>query len=182
MNKTNRRDLLRIGSASLAFPLLSVLDIDCSASENGTKSNTESVPENAPDKYKKATDIGAVMKVQYLEIVSPDVDAICKTYEQVHGLKFGKADVNLGNARTAKLPNGGFVAVRAPLRDTEEPIRRRYRSCSLEGSGIRRKDCTSPNATSRTRNLCDLHPRRGRTRALATRELAKLKRWLGLVK
>ncbi len=66
------------------------------------------------------------MKIQYLEIVSPEVDAVCKTYERLHGVTFGEPDANLGNARTAKLPGGGLLGVRAPLRPTETPVVRPY--------------------------------------------------------
>ncbi len=66
------------------------------------------------------------MKVQYLEIVTPEVDAICETYSQVHGMNFGAPDPNLGGARTATMSNGGMLGVRGPLRDTEAPIVRHY--------------------------------------------------------
>ncbi|MEM9353133.1 MAG: hydroxylase [Planctomycetota bacterium] len=65
-------------------------------------------------------------KVQYLEIVSPEADAICKTYERLHGVTFGDKDPNLGNARVAQLADGGYLAVRAPLRPTETPVVRPY--------------------------------------------------------
>ena len=126
MAKTNRRDILRFGSASLAFPLLAILDVGCTPNEDGTTGSMEPVTDNESTENKKETDTGAAMKIQYLEIVSPDVDAICKTYEQLHGVKFGEPDANFGNARTAKLSNGGLLGVRAPLRDTEEPIVRPY--------------------------------------------------------
>ena len=48
-------------------------------------------------------DKGDVMQIQYLEIVTPDVDAIRTTYSQIHGVTFGEGDPNLGGARTAKL-------------------------------------------------------------------------------
>ena len=121
MAKTNRRDILRFGSA-LAFPLLAILDVGCTPKEAGTTSNMELVTDNESTENNS----GAAMKIQYLEIVSPDVGAICQTYEQLHGVKFGEPDANLGNACTAKLPNGGLLGVRAPLRDTEEPIVRPY--------------------------------------------------------
>jgi len=66
------------------------------------------------------------MKVHYLEIVASDVDAVCAAYEAAHGTKFGSADRLLGGARTARLPDGGSVGVRGPLRDTESPIVRPY--------------------------------------------------------
>lgn len=66
------------------------------------------------------------MKVQYLEIVASDVDALCATYEAAHGIRFGSADPLLGGARTAPLPDGGSIGVRGPLRATEEPVVRPY--------------------------------------------------------
>jgi uncharacterized protein len=66
------------------------------------------------------------MKVHYLEIVTSDVDAVCAAYEAAHDIKFGATDPVLGGARTAPLPGGGSLGVRAPLRDTEQPVIRPY--------------------------------------------------------
>ncbi len=66
------------------------------------------------------------MQIHYLEIVTPDVDQLCTTYAAANGLTFGDAVPELGNARTAKLPNGGTVGVRAPMRATEDPVVRPY--------------------------------------------------------
>ncbi|HZI88410.1 MAG TPA: hypothetical protein VFD48_16375 [Pyrinomonadaceae bacterium] len=66
------------------------------------------------------------MKVHYLEIVSLDVDAICKAYEATHNVTFGEADALLGGARTCTLPDGSIIGVRAPLRDNENPVVRPY--------------------------------------------------------
>lgn len=66
------------------------------------------------------------MKIQYLEIVTPDVEGVCSNYEQVHGVSFGEPVPGLGNARTAPLSNGGTVGVRAPMSDAEEPVVRPY--------------------------------------------------------
>jgi predicted enzyme related to lactoylglutathione lyase len=66
------------------------------------------------------------MRIQYLEIVTPDVDAACAAYAAALVVKFGSAVAGLGNARTAKLHGGGMVGVRAPLRATEAPIVRPY--------------------------------------------------------
>ena len=66
------------------------------------------------------------MKVHYLEIVAADVDAVCAAYQAALGITFGPADPLLGGARTAQLPDGGYVGVRGPLRDTEAPIVRPY--------------------------------------------------------
>ena len=66
------------------------------------------------------------MKVHYLEIVSPDVDAVCRAYEAAHGVVFGAPDAALGDARTATLPDGSMVGVRGPMRESEEPVVRPY--------------------------------------------------------
>ena len=66
------------------------------------------------------------MQIYYLEIVTKEVDAVCAAYAAANGVQFGKPDAGLGNARTAPLPGGGLVGVRAPLRENEEPIVRPY--------------------------------------------------------
>lgn len=66
------------------------------------------------------------MKVHYLEIVSPDVDAICAAYEASHNVQFAEADELLGGAKTCCLTDGTTVGVRQPLRDTEDPVVRPY--------------------------------------------------------
>ena len=66
------------------------------------------------------------MKIQYLEIVTKDVGAVCAAYAGAHKVQFGEPVAGLGNARTATLAGGGFVGVRAPLRATEEPVVRPY--------------------------------------------------------
>ena len=66
------------------------------------------------------------MKVHYLEIVSHDVDAVCKAYEVAHSVSFGDPDPFLGGARTCTLPDDSIVGVRDPLRDDEAPVVRPY--------------------------------------------------------
>lgn len=66
------------------------------------------------------------MPVQYLEVVTADVDATCSALEKLHGVGFGKPEASLGNARTATLRGGGRVGVRAPMREDEEPVVRPY--------------------------------------------------------
>lgn len=66
------------------------------------------------------------MQVHYLEIVTAEVDAICTAYEKTHAVTFGESDPTLGNARTARLANGGMIGVRAPMHESEEPIVRPY--------------------------------------------------------
>jgi hypothetical protein len=62
------------------------------------------------------------MQIHYLEIVTREVDAVCAAYAAANEVQFGKPDTGLGNARTVALPGGGLVGVRAPLRETEEPV------------------------------------------------------------
>lgn len=66
------------------------------------------------------------MKIQYLEIVTKDVEAVCAAYAAAHDVVFGEADARLGHARTAALAGGGLVGVRAPLRPDEAPVVRPY--------------------------------------------------------
>jgi uncharacterized protein len=66
------------------------------------------------------------MQAQYLEIVTPDVDAVCATYAQLHDVKFSEPEAGLGNARTASLGDGGKIGVRAPMHEAEEPVVRPY--------------------------------------------------------
>ncbi len=69
----------------------------------------------------------AGMAIQYLEIVTTDVDAICSTLSDVHSIEFGAPEPNFGNARLAILGNGGRLGVRAPLSEDEgAPIVRPY--------------------------------------------------------
>ncbi len=69
---------------------------------------------------------GNVMQVQYLEIVTGDVDAVCAAYAAANGVEFSEPDAGLGNARTAELPGGGLVGVRAPMHETEQATVRPY--------------------------------------------------------
>ena len=66
------------------------------------------------------------MRIYYLEIVTKEVDAVCAAYAAANGVQFGKPDPGLGNARTAALPGGGLVGIRAPMRESEEPVVRPY--------------------------------------------------------
>lgn len=66
------------------------------------------------------------MQIHYLEIVTQEVDAVCAAYAGANGVHFGEPDAGLGNARTAALPGGGLVGVRAPMHESEEPVVRPY--------------------------------------------------------
>jgi len=67
------------------------------------------------------------MQIHYLEIVTPEVDAVCAAYAAANGVQFSEPDAGLGNARTAALAGGGRVGVRAPMHESEEPVVRPYR-------------------------------------------------------
>ena len=47
------------------------------------------------------------IQVQFLEIVTPDVDATCTSLAKLHGVKFSDPVLEFGNARTAALEGGG---------------------------------------------------------------------------
>lgn len=66
------------------------------------------------------------MKVHYLEFVTPDVDSVCTAYAAALQADFGPPVAALGNARTAALPDGTLVGLRAPLRADEAPVVRPY--------------------------------------------------------
>lgn len=66
------------------------------------------------------------VQVEYLEIVTPEVDATCSALGKLHGVEFSKPVATLGNARTAALAGGGRIGVRAPMRESEQPVVRPY--------------------------------------------------------
>jgi predicted enzyme related to lactoylglutathione lyase len=68
----------------------------------------------------------AATTVHYLEIVTRDVAAQCVVLERVHGVTFGPAVADLGQARVAQARGGYLIGVRSPLADHEQPIVRTY--------------------------------------------------------
>ncbi|MEO1043311.1 MAG: hydroxylase [Pseudomonadota bacterium] len=66
------------------------------------------------------------MQIQYLEIVTPEVDKTCQALADQHGVSFSDPVPELGNARVAQLTGGGRIGVRAPMREDEEPVVRPY--------------------------------------------------------
>jgi predicted enzyme related to lactoylglutathione lyase len=66
------------------------------------------------------------VQVHYLEIVTPSVDETCALLAEAHGVVFSEPIAVFGNARCAVLTDGGRLAVRAPMRATEQPIVRPY--------------------------------------------------------
>ena len=66
------------------------------------------------------------MRIRYLEIVTPEVDALIRQYSTIYGITFSQPDASLGGARTAQLDDDGLIGIRGPLRDTETPVVRPY--------------------------------------------------------
>ena len=75
---------------------------------------------------KTTTGVRTEMQIHYLEIVTKEVDAVCATHAKLHGVSFSDPVAVLGNARTAELPNGGMLGVRAPMHEAEETVVRPY--------------------------------------------------------
>lgn len=122
---TDRRNMLRVGLAFVALPS-TVLHFGCAPNQDATSRNSEGSPDTESIANDNPPEKENTMRIQYLEFVTPDVDAVCATYSQVHGVTFSDSDPNLGGARTAKLADGGMLGVRAPMRDTEKPVVRPY--------------------------------------------------------
>jgi len=66
------------------------------------------------------------MKIGYLEIVTPEVDATCSMLEASQNVTFNAPEPLLGNARVAELGGGGKIGVRAPMSADEVPVARTY--------------------------------------------------------
>ena len=106
----DRRTALRMGAASMTIPVAAMFSAGCAES---TVDNQDSRQEG-------------FVKIQYLEIVTPNVDSACALYSMMYGVTFGDPNQDLGGARTAELDGGGMLGVRAPLRDSETPVVRPY--------------------------------------------------------
>jgi hypothetical protein len=66
------------------------------------------------------------MKIQYLEIVTPDAEVQSKLYEKLHGTTFSGPVAELGNAFVAEQADGSRIGFRPPMHETEEPVVRPY--------------------------------------------------------
>lgn len=80
------------------------------------------------------------VSVHYMEIVTSDVDGMIKLYSQAHGLKFGEADPDLGQARVATLEDGTLVGIRAPLAEHESPTMRTYLAVDDIAAAVKRAE------------------------------------------
>lgn len=127
MAKITRRNVLRTGVA-LAIPGAVTLVAGCNQSvETETPDQPKTKKNSNPETQEsKPVSPGEKMKVQYLEIVSKEVDALCLQYSTIYKVKFSDPDPSFGGARTAKLEGGGMIGIRGPLRETEMPVVRPY--------------------------------------------------------
>ena len=66
------------------------------------------------------------MRIQFLEIVTADVDGMMETFAASNGVEFSDPIAEFGNGRIAQMPGGGKVSVRAPMHESEEPATRTY--------------------------------------------------------
>lgn len=64
--------------------------------------------------------------IHFLEIVTPDVEAVCRLYGEAYGWQFEDAKPELGNAFVATLPGDSLCSIRAPRHEQETPIVRTY--------------------------------------------------------
>lgn len=121
--------MLRAGFAIATLPGIACSPLGCQRAQETAplaKAKSDAANTKAESRKTNSTNDEKAMRIHYLEIVTPDVDAICTQYTKVLGVTFGDADPNLGGARTAKLADGGLIGVRGPLRDTETPVVRPY--------------------------------------------------------
>jgi uncharacterized protein len=128
MPTLDRRNLLRASIALATPPGIMPILGGCQQSQTASSHDGISRTGNPNDETieRKPINDGKMMQIQYLEIVTPDVDALCAHYSKVHGVTFSDPDPNLGGARTAKLIGGGMLGIRGPLRDDETPVVRPY--------------------------------------------------------
>ena len=103
--------------ALTVLPLTLVL---CACNTTDTRTQLHPADQTQAAEEEKA------MLVQYLEIVTPDVDVTCSVLAKMHGVSFGQPDAGRGNARTAALKDGGRIGVRAPMAEHEDPTVRPY--------------------------------------------------------
>jgi predicted enzyme related to lactoylglutathione lyase len=65
-------------------------------------------------------------RVEYLEIVTREVDAAFAAHAAANGIQFREPDARPGNARSTPLRGRGMVGARATRHESEEPVVRPY--------------------------------------------------------
>ena len=111
---------LKSSLATIAL-LVPALHLCSCNSSIAAKTQSHSVSAEALDATKEPS-----MLVQYLEIVTSEVDATCTVLAKVHDVTFSEPDAGFGNARTAALKGGGRIGVRAPMAEQDMQIVRPY--------------------------------------------------------
>ncbi len=124
--QASRRDVLGVGAASFALPLLAFFGLEISARTEVSVGDFDTSGQSAHGQDQLDVPAEPSMKVRYLEVVTSDVEAVCNQLSVASGVTFGDADPSLGGARTAKLNGGGLIGIRGPLRKTEKPVVRPY--------------------------------------------------------
>jgi uncharacterized protein len=126
MVSTCRRMMLRVGFTLVVFPVTTILNSGCTPNAGGAARDAKRSPDDPQNKGEKRSDNGDAMHIQYLEIVTEDVETACTLYSKMYAVTFGHSDRDLGGARTAKLANGGMLGIRAPMHADEKPVVRPY--------------------------------------------------------
>lgn len=129
MSNLSRRDILQASGVTLAAPSLMML-FGCTKSKKNALENetptTKGDGESDKNESKEEPAEAKAMKVEYLEIVTPEADALVEQYSKAHGVEFSEPIAGFGNARTAKFEGGGMLGIRGPMRDNEIPVVRPY--------------------------------------------------------
>lgn len=125
MPSITRRNALRTVIACAMPPTIIAMIAGCNQS-NAFKQTNSKTEFNRDTQKSNSPIAGKPMKIQYLEIVTPEVEALCHQYSTIYDVTFSEPETNLGGARTAKLDGGGLIGIRGPLRDTETPVVRPY--------------------------------------------------------
>lgn len=125
MRSIGRRNFSEAVFALAVCPFAHLVPLDCSRVPQAAKGNG---PSSAHLAHTAPTDTleGETMQLHYLELVTPEVEAVCTLYEKTHGVSFSEANPELGGARTLRLPTGLTLGVRAPMHDGERPVVRPY--------------------------------------------------------
>lgn len=128
MSNVTRRSMIRTGVALTIPAGFATLVCGCQRSDSNASGqpqlDSNQLSTAAADSTQSPS--GDPMKIYYLEIVTPEADALCDQYSTLHGMVFGEPDVSLGQARTAKLSGGGLIGIRRPMHDQENPVVRPY--------------------------------------------------------
>jgi len=123
MSSLTRRNVLHAGVA-VAIPM---------CVSGYSQSRAETTQQSAADDETKCIDqssnppaAGEPIKIQYLEIVTPEIDGLCRQYSTIHDITFSEPHAHFGGARTANLDGGGRIRIRGPVRSTETTVVRPY--------------------------------------------------------